>query len=468
MEANDDRLQTRPARELFSELRQLHVSAGEPSSRSIAESIGGMSHTTVNQVMRSRRIPSWPVLAKIVKQLGGDEISFRILWNSTRDGGVPIDDLPAPATTGHDVSVFVSYAHVDDRATYQRVRHFVEDVGNTYESMTGQEVGLFLDRSSIAPGEDWKDRIKLGLSSSSIFLAFISPAYIRSVNCTQEFWEYVHFLNANSTTRLLVPLLFADETRMKDQFGEDPLWIESSRLQRIDISKLRFEPLGSSQWLQHVQGVATTIEAVLHDVAGQTGDRPEMIHGSEDATTLPKNNIDLLGKIAKVEEAVPATTEKMETLTDIMNRFGGHIRSAGPMMTRATTTKRKISISRQLGKQLDPIADDMVEVANAIHEIMILWDSTVRAIIEFGRVYPNWLQDEEVRRGVDAIAQMADVGIESFAELDNISNMFGQGRGLAAALDDPLGKAQEALRVLTDVRGLFFGWREGLETLELS
>ena len=60
-------------------LRALHVRAGAPSTRVIARGIGSISHTTVSQTLRGVRVPSWPLLSKIVLGLGGDEDEFRDL-----------------------------------------------------------------------------------------------------------------------------------------------------------------------------------------------------------------------------------------------------------------------------------------------------------------------------------------------------------------------------------------------------
>ena len=65
---------------LFSELRTLRAQAGNPSFRSLSRDIGTVSHTTVAEIFGSRRIPSWQVLAEVVRYLGGDEERLRRLW----------------------------------------------------------------------------------------------------------------------------------------------------------------------------------------------------------------------------------------------------------------------------------------------------------------------------------------------------------------------------------------------------
>lgn len=66
---------------LVSYLRELHRDAGEPSARKVAEGSGGMvSHTTVSEVLRGTRAPSWKTLWVIGKELGADEATLKRIW----------------------------------------------------------------------------------------------------------------------------------------------------------------------------------------------------------------------------------------------------------------------------------------------------------------------------------------------------------------------------------------------------
>jgi len=73
------------------------------------------------------------------------------------------------------ISVFLSYARLDDMATYGRISTFRADLQHSYEALTGSRVEVFQDVDSVGLGEGWKDRIRSGLSTSSILLAFVRP-----------------------------------------------------------------------------------------------------------------------------------------------------------------------------------------------------------------------------------------------------------------------------------------------------
>src|SRR5256885_15599274 len=68
------------------QLHAVHIMAGEPSSRTIAELAGqgSISHTTVNAVLRSERVLRWQYVEAVVNALGGNVEMFKDLWRAAR------------------------------------------------------------------------------------------------------------------------------------------------------------------------------------------------------------------------------------------------------------------------------------------------------------------------------------------------------------------------------------------------
>lgn len=75
----------RPGLDLLAALRDLHLHAGEPSTREIARSTGdAISHDTVHRILKGKGLPRWRPLELVVKALGGDVEDFRALWVAAR------------------------------------------------------------------------------------------------------------------------------------------------------------------------------------------------------------------------------------------------------------------------------------------------------------------------------------------------------------------------------------------------
>ena len=81
-------------------VRALHETAGSPSSRQVARrATGGVSHTTVHDVIAGRRLPGWSVLSRVILALEADPAEIRPLWKAAYDElhpALPIPIAPRP------------------------------------------------------------------------------------------------------------------------------------------------------------------------------------------------------------------------------------------------------------------------------------------------------------------------------------------------------------------------------------
>jgi hypothetical protein len=452
-EPSEDRDETQSSAEavFFAALRDLYVRAGEPSSRTMARAIGGVSHTTLHSAIRGTTVPSWPVVAKLVAHLGGDTDRFRELWTDTRPNA-----QARRVATGPEVSVFVSYARIDDKSTYRRVTQLIDSLADTYQSMTGKTVGVFKDIESIKPGDDWRDRIRLGLSASSIFLAFISPAYLRSANCREELSEFLAFLDANSSARLIIPLIFAAPDRIINEFTGDALWERIGKLQHLDISELRHTDVGSSAWIITVDRIADRIDEVLQTFPLEA-DEP-----GEPEPELPEGT---LNRMAAIEAKMPDMAASFERYSGLMIQLNEVVTAATPSMQQADSFGKKLAVSEKLARELNPIADKMDEEAEHLvgyfNELTYLAKFAVAAV----RAEPGEVPSEIIDF-LKTIRETASTGITTSLVIEEFVRSIGQVIGFSRDLDRPLKKIQSASLKIADLRGVVSGWQEEVESLQ--
>ncbi|MCP5539463.1 MAG: TIR domain-containing protein [Akkermansiaceae bacterium] len=124
--------------------------------------------------------------------------------------------------------VFFSYARADNRAPLGKngegwVTAFHKTLTERHRRFTGKELRIFFDTEAIDDLSDWRGRIGAGLRSSRIFLAFLSPAYIRSKNCR---WEWIEYLRREHTLVRgddgIAPLYFVTVPDMPGAKTDDP------------------------------------------------------------------------------------------------------------------------------------------------------------------------------------------------------------------------------------------------------
>jgi len=61
-------------------LRELRISAGNPTFREMAGRSGAISHTTLHEATKGNRLPSWATTAEFVKACGADPAAYRERW----------------------------------------------------------------------------------------------------------------------------------------------------------------------------------------------------------------------------------------------------------------------------------------------------------------------------------------------------------------------------------------------------
>ena len=72
------------AQQLHQEIRKLQLEAGQPSIRAIAERTRRagqpVAHSSVQEVLRGKRLPTWTIVEAVVNALHGDRLHFLELW----------------------------------------------------------------------------------------------------------------------------------------------------------------------------------------------------------------------------------------------------------------------------------------------------------------------------------------------------------------------------------------------------
>ena len=111
---------------------------------------------------------------------------------------------PAPSNpaskSGHAYDVFLSYSHED-----------TADAEYIVECLRARDPGvrIFMDRLELNPGAAWQQTIFDALDDSRLILSVISPAYLKSKMCKEEF-NIALQRQRNEDNRLLRPIYLAE------------------------------------------------------------------------------------------------------------------------------------------------------------------------------------------------------------------------------------------------------------------
>ena len=140
-------------------------------------------------------------------------------------------------------STFVSYAHA------RKDKEFTSWLANRLRE---SKVEVFLDRSHIAGGEAWRERIFKLIGASDAVVFVLSPDFVRSAECAWELRE------AERLGKRLVPVVAREFESIQ----------APKSLSRLNyVSFIRPEGTDSEGSLNHEDEFASLISALQHDIA---------------------------------------------------------------------------------------------------------------------------------------------------------------------------------------------------------
>jgi hypothetical protein len=367
-----------------------------------------------------------------------------------------------------DISVFVSYSHKDNTSTHGRIEFITEDVANTYSSMTGLDVDIFFDQDSIKLGEMWKDRIRSGLNSATILLAFISPGYLQSVPCREELTEFLVFLQSTKARKLVIPILLFGRDRIDRNSDSDELWAQICSMQSHDGSSLRTETRGSSSWMKQIVKIAERVEEIFLELKGSNDS--DILLADTERAMMRIDNVDEPGTlelIAIAEARIPEIGEYSLQYGALMDSFRDEAVRATPRLEKADTFGQRLAISNDLAKRFDPVADEGEAVSRRLREAL---DATSPGIVSLIRMIASSgeLGNPDVVKAVAGIWLMATQGIGASEKVEELIVAIEGSKGRSAALDKPLKRMQNSLLRFVEARTHFSSWIEEIDRLQIE
>ena len=365
-----------------------------------------------------------------------------------------------------DVSIFISYAHLDNDAAYGRIKEMSDSVGRVYSALTGKNATVFFDVDSISLGERWRDRIRSGLSAATILLAFVSPIYMKRPECRAELREFLSFLSQGGSSRLIIPLLLVARAQMDGLLLDDDLWGDVVELQYLAIDEMWFEDPGTGAWLKKVHVIAKRVDEKLSEQAEKgSAITPEIPKGESQSATG-----DRVGKfelISRVETEAPVLMAEAQKFAVLIENFGSTVTSVAPEIARAESFGQRLAASQRLASQLTPITDQSLEVSEVMIKVVTSMDPGVVAAIRLAKNAPD-AGTSEVQNFLQVIGDMANSIITAMSQLTVLEASIEQGKGYSSDLDQPLDTMQRSLLLVAEMNAIAQGWLDELGDLESS
>lgn len=165
--------------------------------------------------------------------------------------------------TVEDAQLFISYNHKDQNSSIGGdIRQFADDVVDALDGLYGRTVSIFLDENDLKWGDDLWARLDQELQTSTFLMPFITPRYLKSDACRQEFTTFSEAAQRYGSEQLLLPLIWI-KPPVFDSDTTDPIVKRVQSTFYLDVTEARRADRSSSTYGNLVESAAKRLEEVI-------------------------------------------------------------------------------------------------------------------------------------------------------------------------------------------------------------
>ncbi len=159
-----------------------------------------------------------------------------------------------------DASLFLSYCHADNDHLDNAMVQLAEEIAKEYEYQFGSQLQIFIDRKSLQWGDDWQAEINKSIEETHFLLPCVTPRYIRSTPCREEYLRFLNRTEQDSRCRIL-GLVWQDlPTEEPDQ-----VWSSIKAHQYENVGSLRDLSPSEKEYKQVVRHLVREIRSVIDE-----------------------------------------------------------------------------------------------------------------------------------------------------------------------------------------------------------
>ncbi|HEU5428761.1 MAG TPA: toll/interleukin-1 receptor domain-containing protein [Actinocrinis sp.] len=277
---------------------------------------------------------------------------------------------------------FWSYTHLDNEYDHGRILRLAELIKREYAIRTRQELDIFVDRTHIGWGEDWRERLNVALGGTTFFIPIITPGYLNSAECRRELLMFAGHSTSLGRQELILPILYVDTPALDLEDSRDEVVSLIKRTQREDWRRLRFEAEDSPD---HRRAISRIVNRLLEisagiDLPGDPGRHAEVGPNSFDSPS----DIDI---IAELEQAIPKWGHLLKSIYDTTLQIDAvNERAVGILQNEnldfsSGAASAKVAALRRYAESLEQPVRDILNLASEFASEAIRLDPDVLTLV---------------------------------------------------------------------------------------
>jgi hypothetical protein len=402
---------------------------------------------------------------------------------------------------------FLSYAHADDDADEGRIRRLAAKIQNEYQFLTAQRLEIFIDRSDIRWGQQWKERVDGALQSTTFFIPVLTNSFFASDECRREFLEFYNTTTSLGVAQWLLAIRYGPVADLRPA-SKDPIKAIAASTQYKSWEELRLVDENSAEHRSAVNDMAKELKHLMELVATTPGDvstvRPTEPGGIEpsseyaDAAALTNSgpapcvgasssgqvapSADLSGQVGAPDQGGGLTPE------DVDDPYGDEpsdIELVAEFAPRAAEWTQLMGEFKELMADFtEPISRNSLKIAEAdaagkpfAHRLLILRETAAEIdepsirVEDFGQRYMSAVLtlDSSVRATVRLAQRQTSTNDDDRSALqvakDSLNELASVGRNSAESVRTSIAKGRELARMSRDLRPAIKRYETGCQSI---
>ena len=374
----------------------------------------------------------------------------------------------------HD-NAFLSYVHADDENDTGRILALAQDVSEEFEALTGEAFSIVSDRELLKWGAGWRQEIATAIAVSRFLVCIVSPRFFGSTECRSELEHFVSVAKEFGRSDLVLPILYI-ETDDLNENSPDAVRALVASLQYVDWRNLRFEDRESGKYRKGVNGLASEIrdrltslpdsgeETVLADSKPST--KPSSHNNESNKRPDDSDALGLLDVLAAGESDIELLSGAVDGFASLIAKFGALVSNSSeqinPQLSGKGGAAQLVHQMAQLGKTLEPLAEEFDEAQREFRRIVDASDPVVVALLELSLIEADTAQ---VRKLAQSVIVMQRESSEAFVLVDVLIAKMRKFESFSKSLRVPLLKIRRAVESFRDVESIFHDWADGARSL---
>jgi hypothetical protein len=362
-------------------------------------------------------------------------------------------------------SGFWSYVRRDDDAVGRRITRLAALVQEAYALITGEDLELFVDRTTLEWGDAWRERIDVAIAGTTFFIPVLTPRYFESSECRQELLKFLGEAKRGGVEQLILPVYYVTVTELEEE-PKDELMIAVKERHWEDLREIRLLDEDSGAYRVAVnrlaQRIATIARSVseIPEVAAKTGGG----RSAEDAADDGEDD-NSLGMIEKLGEGEQALNQLSETLS----AMGAENEVLANLAVRATEAIResdqhnrgfagRMAITQRYAQNLQAPAVRMKELGQKYTSELMKVHAMTTTILEIVEGDPESIHEAE--KYLQEVVKLSEGAVEAVASTRGFVRSLQENAKLSRSLRPPTRQITTGLQAFVDGGAIIAEWAD--------